>query len=1805
MNAIKQLILGVGIALSSLWLPFLVVGMAGTSAPVLASDFGNPPGPPPGPPDPPPCTDDCCENPGGGSPGGGGPSGSGGQPVSLFNGRETVTETDLEVPGLYGISITRKYRSDNTYDSPLGYGWALNYDQRLYEYPDGSIRIRYDCGLRDRYVKTGNTYVSDYRGRKGELTALGGGGYRFQHRNGTREYYDFEGKLFLLQNKEGHSLELTYDARGKLPLVGTSPNAVDPTQPLVVAYHHRLTRIEERSASGTLTGRYVTFQYNETTGRLRKVVASDGRSVTYEHQTAATNLTTGNLTKVVGLENYVQTYKYEDPNDPVKHRLTWFQKGSNTHPYVNEYDTQGRVIKQTHGDDVHTFAYNQGGIDGTVTRTIVDNSGPQPVITQTKTDYWFDENARVEKMQDALGNVTQYTRNTRNQYTAINYWESGRPLNNPPNRTETFDYDSQGNQTTQKVTLEDGATHTKKRTYKNGWLASERTLISGLESESERTNYIFNYDSDGQAVNVKEMHRYVGTDTYLITRYEYDSQNRLTRTTYPDGAVQVYTYNAGSLSVNQIHWELNGQVSPYQLTTFAYNSRGLLASQTTAGQTTYFTYDNRNRIKMIRNALDQFSDYYYQNLNLVRTVEGRAAGSMAVVTQYVYDGYNRLERVERRNESGAYVNYNTRVHDTAGRLLRVTDAENKTLTYTYDGLDRRTSQTDSAGNQTEYRYDLFGNLRERKDAKDRITQYRHDDADRLTEIQQTGISPNALTRYGYDGADRLETVTDPEGNTTTYRYDRLGRRTHIIQPLGQTEDYTYDDRDRVKTYTNVRGHHTVYDYYGWGPVDTIRYFNNAQASTPFRTVRFTYHSHGGVASVEDSAVKTGALYSYTYDSLFRPLTETLHYLPGDPLVLQYDYTGRGELLTLDLVKGSDVRNQRFDYDRFGRTRAVEWGPGNRLALGFYGNDDLQTLSWPGANQNRTYYPHGPLQNLRSTGNGGTLLELAYTYDAVLNIDTITQNSQLQDFGYDGLDRLTDVTRPSGLGLPTSENYDYDLVGNREAPADAETYEYDNNNRLLQGPVGAYQYDADGNLSNRGDGAQFTHNEDSRLVGYQKGSTNASYLYDPYGRRIRKTVNGQNTWFVWNGSDLLAEYNGSGQLQRRYGAVDGQPVALLEEQAGSAPPVAPLGTSVVGSSTSVLSLYDRASNSVAPNGDRATVWIESVGSQAKLNLRRYDADTQSWSATEVIATETTGMMAPRLAQNSAGDLFLVYQSASGAGLYARYYRAATATWSARKELASNYHFAHLAALDENGYATVVWSTNQYGPCDSGVSCNRYRGFSSRYHPTTLSNWSEPQTLFSENSYPETGGTWVTSELHQDANNNLWLLAVRANGLEYAFQIHRLVNGQFTQVRGASTAQGGYYYDLAGDRQGNLMLAYFDEATTPHAVKIEHYRSSTGTWQQHALTPAAEPVWEIAVSMANGKALLKYKNNAYGQVPEGSFLQRFDGNQWQAVDRISDHSVQAELADNGDILLLESRYSHSGTVSGQTVYYTDLYTRRYTEAAGWSGLVKMAEGVVEAHTDIVAGANSLSLSWWGFQQPIQTSTFDATTNLPGTKMLAVHTDHLGAPRLLTDRTGTKVWEAQYEAFGKAVVNGNPDGDAVTISYPIRFPGQYYDAESGLHQNYFRDYDPSIGRYVTRDPIGLVGGLNVYVYVSGNPLKFVDKLGWIGKTPKRNMGTRECTGPEYRECEQMCGSRGVESCAITQQFRTDRFKNPLERKPWVDGPMSCSCNEPEEEEEEEEDESEQQETICDGNCQPTWIATFVAGIGMVWAFVCAAAL
>ncbi len=112
---------------------------------------------------------------------------------------------------------------------------------------------------------------------------------------------------------------------------------------------------------------------------------------------------------------------------------------------------------------------------------------------------------------------------------------------------------------------------------------------------------------------------------------------------------------------------------------------------------------------------------------------------------------------------------------------------------------------------------------------------------------------------------------------------------------------------------------------------------------------------------------------------------------------------------------------------------------------------------------------------------------------------------------------------------------------------------------------------------------------------------------------------------------------------------------------------------------------------------------------------------------------------------------------------------------------------------------------------------------------------------------------------------------------------------------------------------------------------------------------------------------------------------------------------------------------------------------------------------------------------------------------TGLYFIHPDHLNTPRLIADAAGATVWRwDQQEPFGNDTPNGDPNSTGTTFDFPLRFPGQYADRETNLHYNYYRDYDPAIGRYTESDPIGLAGGINTYAYAYNSPTMYTDPTG-----------------------------------------------------------------------------------------------------------------
>lgn len=175
--------------------------------------------------------------------------------------------------------------------------------------------------------------------------------------------------------------------------------------------------------------------------------------------------------------------------------------------------------------------------------------------------------------------------------------------------------------------------------------------------------------------------------------------------------------------------------------------------------------------------------------------------------------------------------------------------------------------------------------------------------------------------------------------------------------------------------------------------------------------------------------------------------------------------------------------------------------------------------------------------------------------------------------------------------------------------------------------------------------------------------------------------------------------------------------------------------------------------------------------------------------------------------------------------------------------------------------------------------------------------------------------------------------------------------------------------------------------------------------------------------------------------------------------------------------------------------------------------------------------------------------------------VHADHLGTPRSIDDSQDQAVWVWDTITFGASQPDEDPRGTGANFVYNLRFPGQYFDPETGLHQNWWRDYSPGGGRYIQSDPIGLAGGLNTYAYADSNPLSWIDPEGLEPRGGERGAtggaGGQHTNNPNKKCRELNPPDRRFVECKHHQSGKWIRRPRPPEM-PFPEPQKSEMCGE-----------------------------------------------
>ncbi|MEX2500550.1 MAG: RHS repeat-associated core domain-containing protein [Wenzhouxiangellaceae bacterium] len=1165
----------------------------------LASHFGGttvPDEEPSEDPEDEPCKKNpACECEGDGNQAGGngsnGPpsAGSAGKPVSLWSGTEKYNETDVVFSGIYSIRITRSYDSSARYDSQLGYGWSFNHDRRVFEYPDDTVVLRYSCGKQMRFVRTGGAYVTPLDGPQGELIENSDGTFEYEYFDGSRDIFDANGRLVAEINREGHRHEFVYNSSGKLPLTGTSPFGVDPEKPMVVAYMPQLTRIQERTADGQLTGVHVDFFYDDITGRVERLVGHDGREVLYSHDQTPDGLTKGNLVQVQGLETLFFEYKYESPHG--NHLLTSIQSGQGSEPVVNTYDAEGRVIQQTHGFRVLDFSYQIPFARTQVTRTISDDQGNE--LHSAVTTVHFDVDGYVTKHVDPLGNEIRYFYNASKDVDRVEWWDK-RTGTLRLDRTVFYSHDAKGQLLSSEITLDSGETITRTWTYDGGWVASEQVVSSADPGQVFRTEFTFIRDSLGVPLRVHET-KQIGSG----------GTARTTTNTYCDAA-----------EVGQ-----PGSDCPFE---------GLMKSidgpRTDVADVATITYyadtdisgcgspdgpcHRKGQLKTTTNALGHTQELLRYNLagDVLRTRDANG-----LITDFEYDARRRLTAIKVRGPDPATETddlITTQVYDTNGNLIQRTAPDGAFVQFTYDAHDRLTEITDNLGNRIVYTLDSEGNrLTEQTfDPTGTLTLTQSRTFDQLNRLASQTTATGETTTFGYDRNGNLVSQQDPipGRGPTINQYDDLNRLIQTTAPAGSNAQMTYNAAGAITAVTDPNGHTTQYSYNQLGDL--------LQLDSPDTGITtYTYDETGNRQTQTDAR---GITANYTYDALNR-LTDIVY--PDDPalnVASTYDQgvNGIGQLTTM--TDGSGSTNWTYDqqgrvisktqtvggigrtivrnYDTAGRLASIQYPSGQTLTR-IYDTADparVTALLWNGQPvlTDANYAPFGPAEAW-NWGNGGTVtreydldgrprdltgkLNITLEYDAVGNPTAIfpweppptggggdsddgsspppsPTTPPLQQYVYDDLDRLAEVQAGDGslqrrwtydpthnrlseeapgtfggTGDPVDQDEPSDPSGGTSGGITPYTYASDSHRLLDVGGI-TRSYDAAGNTTQIGN-QTLIYNATGRLTEVREGAlTISTYAYNGRGERVWKFTGGPPKTFVYNQrGQLIGEYSATG------------------------------------------------------------------------------------------------------------------------------------------------------------------------------------------------------------------------------------------------------------------------------------------------------------------------------------------------------------------------------------------------------------------------------------------------------------------------------------------------------------------------------------------------------------------------------------------------------------------------------------------------------------------------------------------------------
>jgi len=1115
----------------------------------------------------------------------------------------------------------------------------------------------------------------------------------------------------------------------------------------------------------------------------------------------------------------------------------------------------------------------------------------------------------------------------------------------------------------------------------------------------------------------------------------------------------------------------------------AYDASGLLSAvEGPFGRRLLVEHDGEGRLTALVDPAGGRVEYAYDALDrlvLVRYPDDTPAlVGDAPVREYFYEDPAHPGALTRlRNENGADEAFWG--YDARGRAVSSVRAGNTDATLISYHEDGGATVTDALGNVRTFRSTVVQAVR------------------RLSAVEGgpctvCGASSASAT-YAADGF--VASRTDFNGNTSALVHDARGLEVSRTDAVGTSAERTvltqWHPQFRVPVRITEPGQVTELTYDALGRLLTTTVIDPVTGRS--RTTARAYGPDGLVASIDGPRTDVADVTEFSYDNgdlaavtnaLGQRTTVTAHDPHGRPArivdpngrVTELRYDPRGRLVE----RRVDGLSTHLVYDPVGNLVQTLLADGSELRYGYDAANRLTSIE--DALGNRIEYALDPAGNRVGERVRDPAGALARTRNRI----------------YDALGRLTADT--GGEGQTTS--FEYDLNGNLTAIVDAKgqrtVRDHDALDRLARstdpaGGVTAFGYDARDNLVSvtdpRGLVTRYTHDGlDELIARASPDSGTTSWTVDQAGNPLTDTdARGITTRYRYDALDRLLEVRHPDPDEDVVYTYDTAPngigrLASVREHSGSRAWEYDRRGNVVAEIRTLdghryttryeYDALDRVSAIVYPSGARVAYRRDAAGRVTGVDLVR---DGAAIALAEGVAHEPFG---------PAGALTF------GNGLVEE----------RRHDLDGR-----LVAIETPG---VLDRSYAYDVNDNVLRIDDVAspGASQTFGYDTLDRLTQA-----------TGGYGVLGYAY-DANGNR--TAHSGPGGQDLYQVDSASN-RLLSIAGPTAAR--FEYDAAGNivESGGASLSYGDdgrlrEAGTPGGPTTRYRYNADGERSirtgpdgttHFVFGPGGELLMEADGAgtvrreyVYRDGVLLARLDAAAGGAPGAGYDVVYDD--WRA-----DGAGGEVLARGVEATLRLEPASIVVREQGQVVYAVDTgvtVTRQTSSVFGelqeLTYLLKFdgthsTWALVQRH--VASGATAVTVFANGpgpDGAPVSRNLApDEQVSLsePGGRTESAiryhHVDHLGTPQALTDESGRATWLGDYLPFGAV------DEAVAEDEQQVRFPGQYEDEGTLAYYNYQRYYDPSTGRYLTSDPIGLAGGINTYAYANANPVRYTDPTGF----------------------------------------------------------------------------------------------------------------